>query len=47
MDIILHFYRINPQKAIQDLSVSLLLGTGTDNIEAFLHRGIIYTDLKR
>ncbi|XP_028413242.1 uncharacterized protein LOC114536089 isoform X2 [Dendronephthya gigantea] len=39
--------KINPQKAIQDLSVSLLLDSSVDNVNAFLHRGIIYTDLKR
>ncbi|KAK3699161.1 hypothetical protein QZH41_011884 [Actinostola sp. cb2023] len=39
--------KIDPRRALQDLSVSLLLDSSVDNVNAYLHRGILYTDLKR
>ncbi|KAL9955567.1 hypothetical protein ACROYT_G036906 [Oculina patagonica] len=39
--------RVHPKRALQDLSVSLLLDNSEENVKAFLHRGILYTDLKR
>jgi len=38
---------LHPRRALQDLSVSLLLDSSEENVKAFLHRGILYTDLKR
>ena len=40
-------FRVHPRRALQDLSVSLLLDNSEENVKAFLHRGILYTDLKR
>ncbi|XP_075049738.1 tetratricopeptide repeat protein 6 [Mixophyes fleayi] len=34
-----------PQHALKDFSVSVLLHDGFENLSAFLHRGILYTDL--
>ncbi|XP_068717425.1 uncharacterized protein [Montipora capricornis] len=39
--------KVHPRRALQDLSVSLLLDNSEKNGKAFLHRGILYTDLKR
>ena len=39
--------RVDPKQALQDLSVSLLLENGYENLDAFLHRGILYTDFGR
>nr|XP_033809328.1 tetratricopeptide repeat protein 6 isoform X2 [Geotrypetes seraphini] len=36
-----------PIRALQDLSVSVLINDGRENLKAFLHRGIIYTDLRK
>lgn len=36
-----------PKKALQDLSVSLLLNSTVDNVKSYFHRGIIYTEMKR
>ncbi|XP_030069551.1 tetratricopeptide repeat protein 6 [Microcaecilia unicolor] len=36
-----------PFRALQDLSVSVLINDGPENWKAFLHRGIVYTDLKK
>ena len=44
---LLFYSRVHPRRALQDLSVSLLLDSSEDNVKAFLHRGILYTDLKR
>ena len=35
-------YRFNCHQALQDLSVSLLLESGVENLYAYLHRGITY-----
>ncbi|CAH2328416.1 tetratricopeptide repeat 6 isoform X1 [Pelobates cultripes] len=35
----------NPQQALQDFSISVLLNNDFENVNAFLHRGILYTDL--
>ena len=40
-------FRVHPRRALQDFSVSLLLDSSEENVKAFLHRGILYTDLKR
>ncbi|KAM4013379.1 tetratricopeptide repeat protein 6 isoform 2-T2 [Anomaloglossus baeobatrachus] len=34
-----------PKHALQDLSISVLLHDGFENLSAFLHRGVLYTDL--
>ena len=34
-------------KALQDLSISSLIEDSYDNMKAFLHRGILYTELER
>lgn len=39
--------KVHPRRALQDLSVSLILDNSEKNVKAFLHRGILYTDLKR
>ncbi|XP_031569552.1 uncharacterized protein LOC116304042 [Actinia tenebrosa] len=39
--------KVHPRRALQDLSVSLLLDSSENNVNAFLHRGILYTDMKR
>ncbi|KAH0620523.1 hypothetical protein JD844_021065 [Phrynosoma platyrhinos] len=39
--------KINPKQALQDLSVSVLLNYSYDNLSAFLHRGILYAELKQ
>ncbi|XP_048585429.1 uncharacterized protein LOC5512045 isoform X2 [Nematostella vectensis] len=39
--------KIHPRRALQDFSVSLLLDDSEENVMAFMHRGILYTDLKR
>lgn len=39
---VLFCYRFNCQQALQDLSVSLLLESGVENLYAYLHRGIAY-----
>nr|CAB3260730.1 uncharacterized protein LOC100175887 [Phallusia mammillata] len=36
-----------PNKALQDLSVSLLLDDSEQNVLALLHRGILYSELKK
>ncbi|XP_075469416.1 tetratricopeptide repeat protein 6 isoform X2 [Ascaphus truei] len=35
----------HPQHALQDFSISVLLHDGYENLNAFLYRGILYTDL--
>ncbi|XP_042308112.1 tetratricopeptide repeat protein 6 [Sceloporus undulatus] len=39
--------KINRKQALQDLSVSVLLNYSYDNLRAFLHRGILYAELKQ
>ncbi|XP_078601975.1 uncharacterized protein LOC144876496 isoform X1 [Branchiostoma floridae x Branchiostoma japonicum] len=39
--------KVHPKKALQDLSVSILLDDSEDNVKAILHRGILYTDMER
>eukprot|EP00118_Oscarella_pearsei_P015724 m.143590 g.143590 ORF g.143590 m.143590 type:complete len:1883 (+) comp38394_c1_seq23:49-5697(+) len=39
--------RADPQKALKDLSVSLLLDNSAKNVLAYFHRGILYTDMKQ
>jgi lipoprotein NlpI len=34
-------------RALQDLSISILVEDSYDNIKAFLHRGILYNELER
>nr|XP_060610425.1 tetratricopeptide repeat protein 6 [Anolis sagrei ordinatus] len=38
--------KLNPKQALQDFSVSVLLNYSYDNLGAFLHRGILYAELK-
>lgn len=40
------FRKCSPQRALQDYSVSVLINDGYDNLNCFLHRGILYTELK-
>ncbi|XP_077118709.1 tetratricopeptide repeat protein 6 isoform X2 [Ranitomeya variabilis] len=35
-----------PKHALQDFSISVLLHDGFENLSAFLHRGVLYTDLR-
>ena len=44
-DVIHRGFRLHPKKALQDLSVSLLLDDSDDNVLAYLHRGILYNDI--
>ncbi|XP_078089235.1 uncharacterized protein ttc6 [Mustelus asterias] len=37
--------KVYPQKALQDFSVSVLINNEVENLESFLHRGILYTEL--
>ncbi|XP_053567312.1 tetratricopeptide repeat protein 6 [Bombina bombina] len=37
--------KCHPQRALQDFSISVLLHEGYENLNAFLYRGILYTDL--
>ena len=39
--------RQHPQKALQDLSMSVLLDSSVDNISCLLQRGKLYSDLAR
>ncbi len=34
-----------PKQALQDFSVSLLLDDSVTNVQAFVHRGVLYTQL--
>ncbi|XP_060684942.1 uncharacterized protein ttc6 [Hemiscyllium ocellatum] len=36
--------KIQPQQALQDFSVSVLINEDVENLESFLHRGILYTE---
>ncbi|XP_041070110.1 uncharacterized protein ttc6 [Carcharodon carcharias] len=36
--------KINPQQALQDFSVSVLINDEVENLDSFLHRGILYTE---
>ncbi|XP_059505178.1 uncharacterized protein ttc6 isoform X2 [Stegostoma tigrinum] len=36
--------KIQPQQALQDFSVSVLINDDVENLSSFLHRGILYTD---
>ncbi|XP_053235987.1 tetratricopeptide repeat protein 6 isoform X1 [Podarcis raffonei] len=38
---------MDPKQALQDLSVSVLLNHKFENLAAFLHRGILYSELKQ
>ncbi|XP_048654635.1 tetratricopeptide repeat protein 6 [Marmota marmota marmota] len=40
------FRKTNPRKALQDYSISVLLNDGYENFSCFLHRGIVYVNLK-
>ncbi|XP_057344474.1 tetratricopeptide repeat protein 6 [Manis pentadactyla] len=40
------FRKSNPLKALQDYSISALINDGYENLGCFLHRGILYADLK-
>ncbi|XP_051002460.1 tetratricopeptide repeat protein 6 [Acomys russatus] len=40
------FRKSNPLRALQDYSMSALLNDGYDNLNCFLHRGILYAQLK-
>ncbi|XP_023377408.1 tetratricopeptide repeat protein 6 [Pteropus vampyrus] len=40
------FRKSNPLRALQDYSVSALINDGYENLGCFLHRGILYADLK-
>ncbi|XP_019500217.1 PREDICTED: tetratricopeptide repeat protein 6 [Hipposideros armiger] len=40
------FRKSNPLRALQDYSVSALINDGYENFSCFLHRGILYADLK-
>ncbi|XP_028638363.1 tetratricopeptide repeat protein 6 isoform X1 [Grammomys surdaster] len=40
------FRKSSPSRALQDYSVSVLINDGYDNLNCFLHRGILYTQLK-
>ncbi|XP_006152426.2 tetratricopeptide repeat protein 6 [Tupaia chinensis] len=40
------FRKSNPFRALQDYSVSALINDGYENLSCFLHRGILYTQLK-
>uniref|UniRef100_A0A8C8TIZ2 Tetratricopeptide repeat domain 6 n=1 Tax=Peromyscus maniculatus bairdii TaxID=230844 RepID=A0A8C8TIZ2_PERMB len=40
------FRKTNPYRALQDYSVSALINDGYDNLNCFLHRGILYAQLK-
>ncbi|KAM5175941.1 tetratricopeptide repeat protein 6 [Callospermophilus lateralis] len=40
------FRKTNPLKALQDYSISVLLNDGYENFSCFLHRGIVYVNLK-
>ena len=39
--------RINPEMALQDFSVSLLIDDSVDNILCYLHRGLLYEEMGR
>ena len=39
--------RVCPKQSLMDLSVSLLLDDSRRNVYAYLHRGILYTEIKR
>ncbi|XP_048456382.1 uncharacterized protein ttc6 [Rhincodon typus] len=36
--------KMQPQQALQDFSVSVLINDDVENLSSFLHRGILYTD---
>ncbi|XP_029340827.1 tetratricopeptide repeat protein 6 isoform X2 [Mus caroli] len=40
------FRKSSPYRALQDYSVSVLINDGYDNLNCFLHRGVLYTQLK-
>ncbi|XP_035584032.1 tetratricopeptide repeat protein 6 isoform X3 [Zalophus californianus] len=40
------FRKSSPFRALQDYSVSVLINDGYENLGCFLHRGILYADLK-
>ncbi|XP_014340070.1 uncharacterized protein TTC6 [Latimeria chalumnae] len=39
--------KVYPHKAMQDLSISVLINDSFNNLNAFLHRGILYTELNQ
>ncbi|XP_029454762.1 tetratricopeptide repeat protein 6 [Rhinatrema bivittatum] len=39
--------KTHPFRALQDFSVSVLINNGPENLNAFIHRGILYTDLQK
>ncbi|XP_078263288.1 uncharacterized protein ttc6 isoform X2 [Rhinoraja longicauda] len=39
--------KVHPYKALQDFSVSVLINNEVENLNSFLHRGILYTELNQ
>ncbi|XP_055496523.1 uncharacterized protein ttc6 isoform X4 [Leucoraja erinacea] len=39
--------KVHPFKALQDFSVSVLINNEVENLNSFLHRGILYTELNQ
>ncbi|XP_059812571.1 uncharacterized protein ttc6 [Hypanus sabinus] len=39
--------KVHPHKALQDFSVSVLINNDIENLNSFLHRGILYTELSQ
>ncbi|RNA23617.1 tetratricopeptide repeat 6 [Brachionus plicatilis] len=39
--------QLDPTRAIQDLSISILIEEGYENLKSYLHRGILYTELEQ
>ncbi|XP_051871501.1 uncharacterized protein ttc6 [Pristis pectinata] len=39
--------KVHPCKALQDFSVSVLINNEVENLNSFLHRGILYTELSQ
>ncbi|KAJ1102670.1 hypothetical protein NDU88_000114 [Pleurodeles waltl] len=38
--------KMHPRRALQDFSISVLINDGFENLNSFLHRGILYADLR-
>ncbi|XP_077179273.1 tetratricopeptide repeat protein 6 isoform X2 [Paroedura picta] len=39
--------KIDPKQALQDFSISVLLNDDYENLSCFIHRGILYTEMKQ
>ncbi|XP_054827481.1 uncharacterized protein LOC129324317 [Eublepharis macularius] len=39
--------KIDPKQALQDFSISVLLNDDFDNLSCFIHRGILYSEMKQ